>query len=206
MKILSKLSIATPLLAAALLAPTSSYAQSAKIVEAGNTTVTLSKDFAMALDDLGVSQGSIRPTEHESYNVNFPVTGGEIDLSTAKAQLLHSGGMKFTAGGTEVDLSSFIIDTTGATPVITGLITVNHALWGRVTLFDLMLPSGLQVPLTAPNGRVALSGVGVTLDATAAAALNQAWKVSAFKAGFNIGTAKVVIYVNGSGCSDNGAN
>lgn len=205
MKILSKISVATPLFAAALLMPSSSHAQSAKIVEAGSTTVTLSHDFAMALEDLGVSQGSIRPTEHESYNVNFPVTGGEIDLNTAKAQILHSGGMTFKAGGTEVDLSSFIIDTTGSTPMITGLITVNHALWGRVTLFDLTLPAGVKVPLTAPNGRLALPGVGVTLDATAATALNQIYKVSAFKAGFNVGMANVVIYLNGSGCSDNGA-
>ena len=201
-----KLSNATVLLAASvLLIPSVSRAQNAKIAEGGSTVVTLSTDFAMALGDLAVLQGSIRPTEHEGYKVNFPVTGGEVDLTTGKAQLLHSGGMTFKAAGTEVDLSSFIVDTTGSVPVISGLITVNHQLMGRATLFDLALPAGATLPLTATNGRLAYSGLTVTLDATAAAALNQAWRVSVFKAGFNIGTAKVVVYLNGSGCSDNGA-
>ena len=205
MNILSKLSVATPLLAAALLMPSMSYAQNSKIVESGSTVVTLSHDFAMALDDLGVSQGSIRPTEHESYNVNFPVIGGAVDLTTGNAEILHSGGMTFKGGGTEVDLSSFIIDTANQMPVISGLITVNHQLMGRVKLFDVTLPAGATLPLKATNGRIAYSGLVVTLDPAAAAALNQAWRVSVFKAGFDIGTAKVVVYVNGSGCEDNGA-
>lgn len=43
---------------------------------------------------------------------------------------------------------------------------------------------------------LALSNVGVTLDATAAAALNKAYSVSQFTPGFDIGTAKVTAYVS----------
>ena len=200
-KLLSRLSTAAPLLAASLLfLPTSSYAQRAKVAEAGNTTVTLAAGFVSALDQLGVAVGTINPTELEGGKVNFPITSGVIDLDTAKIELLHSGGLRFTAGSTEVDLSSFIIDNTGSMPVITGLVVVDHKLLGRIVLFDLVLPSGITLPLKPSHGRLAIGGVGVNLDATAATALNHIYHVGAFKAGFNIGTARVVAFLHS--CDD----
>jgi hypothetical protein len=175
-----------------VLSPTASQAQKTKTIERGRTTVTLSSGFVSALGSLDVTPGTVGPTRLHNGAVDFPVTGGAIDLDTAASQILHSGGLTLTAGKTEVVLQSFIIDTTAA-PVITGLVSVDGKLLGRLPLFDLALPSGLTVPLKPSDGLIILKGVGVTLDSTAAGALNSVFNVSAFKGGFGIGTAKVIV-------------
>jgi hypothetical protein len=172
------------------------FAQDTKTIEGGRTTVALSSGFVSALSSLGVTPGTVSPTLLINGVVNFPVTGGAIDLNTAASQILHSGGLTLTAGQTNVTLQSFIIDTTGA-PVITGLVSVDGKLLGRLPLFDLALPSGITLPLKPVLGQILLQGVGVTLDSTAAGALNSVFHVSAFKGGFGIGTAAVIVSVSG---------
>ncbi len=160
----------------------------------GETKVQLSSDFVGALGSLGVAPGTVFPTRLQNGAVNFPVVAGAIDLQTAQGELLHSGGLTLTAGGKKVQLQSFTIDTTGTQPVITGLVSVNGQLLGRLPLFNLQLPSNLTLPLTPRGGWLTLSGVGVKLSATAAGALNSVYNVTAFTEGFNIGTAKVWVY------------
>ncbi len=180
--------------AAALLSSTAAFAQNTHTIFTGRTSVKLSSTFTTALADLDVSVGRVFPTEMEDGAVAFPITGGAIDLDTAAGNILHSGGLALTAGDTHVSLQSFIIDTTGATPMITGLVIVNGKLVGRLPLFDLTLAAGFSLPLHLNENRLVLSGVGATLDWQAAAALNTVFKVSAFKGGFDIGTASVKAY------------
>jgi len=168
-------------------------AQQTKTLFTGRTSVKLSSTFTSALTDLNVSVGRVFPTEVENGSVGFPVTGGAIDLDTASGNILHSGGLTLKAGDVKVALQSFIIDTT-AKPVITGLVVVNGKLVGRLPLFDLTLPAGFSLPLHLKENRLVLKDVGVTLDATAAGALNGVFNVNAFAPGFPIGTAQVVAY------------
>ena len=128
--------------------------------------------------------------------VSFPLTSGAIDLDTAAGQMLHSGGLTLSADAdqTKITLQSFIITTSG-TPVITGLVSVNEKLVGRMHLFHLTLPAGMTLPLTPTGGRIILKNVGVTLDQEAASTLNSVFHVSAFQGGSAIGTAKVVIHL-----------
>jgi hypothetical protein len=184
------------ILAVALLC-TAAFAQNTHTIFTGRTSVKLSNTFTTALADLDVSVGRVFPTEMENGSVTFPVTGGSIDLDTAAGNILHSGGLTLTAGGTEVRLQSFIIDTTGGRPMITGLVVVNGKLVGRLPLFDLSLPAGFTVPLRLAGNRISLSGVNVTLDAQAAAALNSVFKVSAFQGGLDIGMASVKAFEAG---------
>ncbi len=169
-------------------------AQQTKTLFTGRTSVKLSSTFTSALSSLNVSVGRVFPTEIEYGTANFPVTGGAIDLVTASGNILHSGGLTLKAGDTKVTLQSFIIDTTSGKPVITGLVSVNGQLLGRIPLFDLTLPAGFSLPLQLNQNRLVLKGVGVTLDATAAGALDAVFHVDAFTAGFPIGTAQVVAY------------
>ena len=193
MRILSRITLAVPLVALALSVSTHvASAQNTQTIEGGRTNVALAGSFVSALGSLGVTPGTVGATQLRSGIVNFPVTGGAIDLDTAAGQILHSGGLTLTAGKTEVTLQSFIIDTT-STPVITGLVSVNGKLVGRLPLFDLALPSGLTLPLKPSNGQLTLKSVGVTLDSAAAGALNSVFNVTAFKGGFGIGTAQVII-------------
>jgi hypothetical protein len=166
-------------------------AQNTDTVEAGRTTVTLASSFVSALGSLGVTPGTIGPTELRGSRVDFPITGGAFDLDTALGQVLHSGGLTLTAGSTEVRLQSFIIDTTGSAPLITGLVVVDKKLVGRLPLFNLALPSGFTLPVKPEHNAFREEGIGVTLTTTAASALNTVFGVTALSGGLDIGTAGV---------------
>jgi len=169
-------------------------AQNTKTLGSGVTGVQLSSTFTGALSSLGVKAGTVAPTMIYDGQALFPVNGGALDLDTASGNILHSGGLTLTAGGIETRLQSFIIDTTGTQPVITGLVVVNGKLVGRLSLFNLGLPSGFTLPIKDDGGVIVLKGVGVTLTAQAAGALNSVYSVSAFTAGLNLCTAEVVAF------------
>jgi hypothetical protein len=174
---------------------TSAFAQQTKTVDAGVTTVQLSSTFVGALTSLKVTPGTVSPTHIYNGTADFPIVGGAIDLDTAEGNILHSGGLTLTAGGITVTLQSFIIDTTGSAPVITGLVSAQGKLVGRLPLFDLAVPSGIT-PLKPQYGFfLGLNGIPVTLDPAAAAALNAVYDVTAFTGGLSIGTANVNAYL-----------
>ncbi len=174
------------------LANGSAMAQNTRIFVFGTTNVNLSSGFLDALQSLNVTPGVIGPTQLFGTEVNFPIIGGAFDLDTTLGNVEHAGGLTLTAGNTVLGIQNFTIDTTGAAPVITGLAVLNGAVLGRVTLFDLVLPSNVKPPLNLYYGSVFyLNGVSVNLDGGAAKTLNHIFGTTAFKGGFNIGTAKV---------------
>ena len=113
-----------------------------------------------------------------------------VTLSTSFLSALQS--LDVTAGSTTVAIQDFLINTTKAAPVITGLVIANGALSNRITLFDLAFGSGFSLPLKeTDNTLLHIGGVTVTLDAAAASTLNTTFGVTAFKAGMSVGTATV---------------
>jgi hypothetical protein len=186
-----KLALAT---ATVLLVCANAFGQNTKTVEAGWTSVKLSGDLVTALQSLGVTPGTIAPTNLRATKANFPVTAGAIDLKSLKGEIVHTGGLTLTAGKTQVCLQTFTIDTTGAAPVLTGLVTLNGALLGRLPLFDISL-SGSSIGVN--DGILTITRVGLTLNKAAAVALNQIFSVNAFSSGFPVGTAKVIAALDG---------
>ncbi|HWQ32417.1 MAG TPA: hypothetical protein VNQ79_06000 [Blastocatellia bacterium] len=185
-------------LAAILLITTSLTAAPGFLPVTGRTSVVLSSDFLTAASALGIAPGAITEGSVRSGIASFPITGGVIDLASAKGEINHSGGLSLTRGGTQVQLLSFNIDTTGAAAVLTGLVVVNGNVLGRVPLFNLGLPA-LALPLRPEPGNVLfIPGVRVTLTAEAAGALNTVFNLNAFVQGFNIGTASVYAVGEGS--------
>ena len=174
---------------------TMAMAQQTRTLNSGVTTVTLSSTFVDALTALNVTPGTVQPSELEHGMVSFPVVGGALDLDTAAGNILHSGGLTLSAGGTVVTLQSFIIDTT-STPVITGLVSVNGMLKGRIPLFDVALPPGFTTPLMATGFVLQLKNVTLTLDPTAAGALSGVFKTTV-PGGLSIGTANVTLFLAG---------
>jgi hypothetical protein len=164
-------------------APTASIAT-------GATTVAADAGFLAAAKSLSVTVAPIT-----GKKLMFKILAGNIDLANAKGEILHDGGLVLKSATTTVELRNFIIDTTGDGAVLTGLVVANEVTVGRLPLFDLGLPAGLgaSLPLKAKGATKALtlSGVSLKLSDGAATALNGAFKVSAFKAGLQIGTAKV---------------
>jgi hypothetical protein len=185
-----KTSIKTIAAALALATATATAAPTADF-RIGATSVHPDAGFLAAADSLGVSVTPIN-----GKRLVFPIIAGSIDLATAGGEILHSNGIELQAGSTVVELRNFIIDTTGAAPVLTGLVVVNESTVGRVPLFDLGLPAGLTLPLK-PHPRfktLKLEGVALTLTDDAATALNGIFSVSAFTEGLPIGTADVRAY------------
>ncbi len=182
-----------PLILAAALAFAAGQAAAAPTVNTigGDTRVTLSSTFLGALNTLGVTASPSFPASIRNGNARFPIPTGEIDATSYKGEIVHDGGLNLRAGALTVNISSFVIDTTGSAPVLTGLAKVNDSLVGRITLFNLALGAAPQVQSYGRYGTLRINDVAVTLNAEAAATLNDVFGVTAFTAGIPIGTARV---------------
>lgn len=184
--------LATALLAAAVaIASTVALAAPTVSTLGGDTRVRLASEFTGALGTLGVAASPSFPARISNGTASFPIPSGEIDLGTLKGEINHTGGLNLAAGGLTVNISSFVIDTTGASPVLTGLVKANDNVVARITLFDLRLTRGPVVKPGRNLSKLTVDNVAVTLSAEAAATLNDVFDVTAFRAGLPIGTARV---------------
>ncbi|MBK8466912.1 MAG: HtaA domain-containing protein [Chloracidobacterium sp.] len=156
----------------------------------GGTSVELSSGFIGALTALNIAPGKVFPARIRNGIATFPITDGTLDRQTLRGEIAHNGGLTLTRGATKVKLKGFTIDTTGTGGIIlTGLVSANGAVVGRIPLFDLTLPTSSSIFLDIE--RVDLDNVSVTLRPEAATALNAVFETNAFVAGFGIGTARV---------------
>lgn len=169
----------------------------------GKTAVQLSPVFTGALTSLNVTPRAIGRAQIVNGSAQFPIIEGTLDVATARGEVVHQGGLSLSAGTTRVELKNFVIDTTGTTPVLTGLVVANNSVVGRIPLFNLQLPPDFQTPLpifrTFANRILVLSNVNVTLTQQAATALNGAFNVTAFAEGIPIGQAVVLGLASTSG-------
>lgn len=168
-------------------------AQRATNISGGITSVQLNSSFVDALTSLRVTPSALNSSGFAGGTVVFPISGGSIDLSTALLEVIHEGGLSLSVPGVTVDLSNFIITNfSGNTVLLTGTVSANGNLVGRIPLFRLTLPPTLSTPINpGRDGGFTVPEVGVNLTAEAATALNQAFRVTAFREGFGIGTASV---------------
>jgi len=120
--------------------------------------------------------------------MNIPVTGGAINPTTTAAQITHSGGLTLTSGSMVVKLQSFLVDTTGSAPIITGLVGANGKLVGHITLVDLTQPRDFKLPVCEDAGTVTIPNIDVKLNTGAAEPLNSAFGVSAFTGELEVGS------------------
>jgi hypothetical protein len=172
-------------------ATTARSAPAAATLVGGRTTLVVAPGTAAALLQNGIlplpiAPGRVRPVFRGGFTVaaSFPVTGGSVDLSTLTGTINHAGGLFFFDLHTFKGLAIEDFDINlGASPTLTAWVP---ALRARATIFDLNL-AGAQI--RTPGHRVIVTGVSVTLDPNAAAALNSALGTSLFAGGLSIGTA-----------------
>ena len=183
--------VAMGIAVSAIAGPQAVAAPTAQIYS-GYTLVELLPGFVDALTSLQIAPSKNLPATLYQRIAYFPITGGRLDAANAKGEVPHSGGLKLTRGATQVILSDFIIDTASAAPKLTGIVTANGSIVGRIPLFNLQLPA-LTLPLTLPPGPEVLliEGSKVTLTQEAATALNGVFGTNAFVGGFNVGIASV---------------
>ena len=125
-----------------------------------------------------------------STAVSFPVTGGEAfvfsssDLPMIRGDVVHSGGLTFSAGDKSLTVTNFIVNP--GSSILTA--TVGGK---QVPLFEL---DGQKVKIgNDGSGNVTLDGTVVRLSPQAADALNTTFGVSLFKEGIPVGTAHIVL-------------
>lgn len=146
------------------------------------TVLALDSGTAEVLEQNKVTVAPVDPANAGGAGIAFPITGGEVDSETLAGTIDHSGGLSFAAGGTEVELTDFVVDTaaetlTATTPDGSDLLVLN---------LDL---SGLE--RADENGAIVLSGITGELSEDAAGALNDAFGVDLFEAGLAIGDVTV---------------
>lgn len=178
---ISILSVAFVAMLAIALAPAAS-AKTLKVKKTGGTTVKLDAGTAAALTSLGVTVSPIKPAKGVSGGVRFPVTGGKLNSKTLAGNIRHSGGLRFSNGTTNVDLTNFTINIDSDPDLVA---TVGGS---RVSILKLDLSN---LKNRSKGKSIKLSGVKATLTAEAAAALNGAFGVTAFTEGLTLGTASV---------------
>jgi hypothetical protein len=150
----------------------------------GETALKLNAGTAAVLAENGVS---VTPLGRATANgaVDFPITGGRIVPNTGAGIYNHVGsGLRFSAGGTQVNLTAFTINSTAG--------TITASVGGaRVKIADLDT-SNAAVIRRGP-GRIGtwIVRVQVDLSAEAAAALNQAFRTKLFAEGIPLGRADV---------------
>ena len=176
--------------------PAAAQAAAAVHLRSGATAVTTAPGIAAALLTNGIvplatwpgSQSVQSPASGPAVRFTFPVTGGRVTLSPLGGTIDHSGGILFfnVKNGKKIEVSWFIIDLTHAD--LTGIVNGNPQ--ARVPLFRLDLS---HAKLVAGRHVVTAGGIGVTLTATAATALDAALGTKLFSAGLKLGTASTLV-------------
>jgi hypothetical protein len=148
----------------------------------GETTVlVLDKQTATVLTDNGVKVAPVDPAAPDGDGIGFPITGGMVDSESLAGMIEHSGGLRFSAGGTNLEVTDFVVDTEAGTLTAT-------AGGADVPLLALDL-SGLE--RTEEGGAIVASGIEASLTPEAARALNDTFKVELFEEGLAIGDVTV---------------
>ncbi len=171
------------------------FARPTRDIRGGTTAVRLNPVVLSALTANRITPSVLADTTLVNGVAVFPATSGAVDLGNVELEVGHTGGLRFVRGNTSVVLSDFVISTLDETPQLTGLVTVNGKLVGRVPLFNLGLPR-LTAPLRpSVTNRLTIGNVQVRLSAVAATTLNDLFRTTAFSPNLQLGTATVSVVV-----------
>jgi hypothetical protein len=151
----------------------------------GNTALQLDRGTAKVLTGAGISVAPIGSAAASGGQITFPVTRGVIDPSNAAGSIAHSGGLAFSARGTTVRATNFIIRTDTRRPVLTARVGA-----ARVPLLNLDLSKAAVLRRGPGNVETWAVRVNTTLHPTAARALSAAFHTK-IPAGVRIGRADV---------------
>ncbi len=147
-----------------------------------DTVLALDSGTAKVLKQNDVAVAPVDPASAGDDGIAFPITGGEVDSESLAGTIDHSGGLTFSAGGTDVALTDFVIDTAA------GTLSASTADGADLVVLDVDL-AGLQ--RSDEGGAIVLTGITTTLSDDAAGALNDAFSVKLFEGGLAIGDVTV---------------
>lgn len=145
------------------------------------TTLVLDPGTAKVLTDNKVKVAPVDPAAPDGDGIGFPITGGTVDSESLAGTFDHSGGLRFSAGGTNLEVTDFVVDTEAGTLTAT-------AGGAEIPLLALDL-SGLERSMDGQA--IVASGIAAALTVDAAKALNDTFKVELFEEGLAIGDVTV---------------
>ena len=149
----------------------------------GATTLALDPGTAQALTDNGISVAPASEARVNTNGIAFPIQGGLLNAKTLAGKITHSGGLTFTAGGQDLTIRDFTINT--AKKTLTAFVDEAGV---RLTVLDLKLG---KATVKVTRTRTVVSNVKAVLDPAAADALNAYYSTTLFQGGLKIGTATV---------------
>jgi len=157
-------------------------------IDGGATLLTVDAGTLEALSGSGFAVEPIEPAQVSEaaggeVTFAFPIAWGSLAASDLSGKIKHRGGLSFSKGGTTVGVKNFVIDTSSG--VLTAKVVGSR---DRIPLLNLDL-TNLQAFVF--DDSAVLRGVGATLTAEAATALNAAFGTDLFTEGLTVGTAEV---------------
>ena len=153
------------------------------VLKGGATTLALNAGTAKVLSDNGVSVAPASEARVTKSGIAFPIQGGLLNAKTLAGKVTHSGGLTFTAGGKDLTIRDFTINT--KKKILTAWVDQARA---RLTVLDLKLG---KARVHAGKRHLTVSNVKAVLDPGAASALNTYYSTNLFKGGLKIGTATI---------------
>ena len=158
----------------------------------GATTIRLTQPFTTTLSSLNIAVSKVEESTVRSGAIVSPIIEGVLDRLNARGEVEHAGGIRFGRSPVFVRFTNLILDTTGATPVITADIIVKDSVVSRQPVFDVVIPN-LTLPISATRRTLAIRSMDRTLRAEAAEVLNTAFTTTSFAAGLSVGSASSVL-------------
>lgn len=145
------------------------------------TVLVLDEATAGVLTDNRVEVAPVSPAKPSGKGIGFPITGGEVDSETLAGTIDHSGGLRFSAGATEVELTDFVVDTEAG--------TLSSTVGGES--LDTLALDLSELERSEEGDVIVASGIAATLTADAAEALNDAFEVDLFEEDLAIGDVTI---------------
>jgi hypothetical protein len=149
----------------------------------GVTMLKLAPSTASALKSNGVSVVPASEAKVVPSGIAFPIQGGVINAKTLAGTITHDGGLTFTAGGKQLTIRDFTVNTAKGT-----LTAYADQAAARITVLDLNLT---KAKIAAGAHKLQVSKITATLDGAAAKALNKYYSTTLFSKGLAIGTVRV---------------
>ena len=172
--------------------PSSAIAAPTASIGGGSTAIRLAAPFTTTLSLLNIGVSKVEESTVRNGAIVSPVIEGIIDRADARGEVQHSGGVRFGRTSVFVRFSNFILDTTGASPVLTADVVVNSSVVSRQPVFNVTLPT-LTLPIPTTRRLLSVRSMALSLSPEAAAVLNSAFATTSFAPGLSVGRASTLM-------------
>jgi len=149
------------------------------------TSVALNPAISILFRENQIVATAVAPATYH-HTLLWPVSGGHVAIATVAGTIEHTGGIRLSHAGKNVEVTRFLVDT--STDQVTALVGGQ-----RLPIFAINTSEAKHQ--TGTGGTILESGLKFTLTEQGASALNGGLGVSAFKAGQIFGTATLTLAV-----------